>query len=137
MNTSFKLSIIIPVYNEKKTITEIIQKIKQVELNKEIIIIDDCSSDGTREIIKNDIQGDDIVKVFHKKNLGKGAAIRSGLKKVTGDIVIFQDADLEYNPNEYVNLINPIIEGRAEVVYGSRFMGDKPHRVLYFWHYLG
>jgi len=133
-----KLSIIIPAYNEKKTIGEIIKKIDGVSLDmdKEIIIVDDGSSDGTKKIIQN-LEGEYIKKAFHKKNKGKGAAIRTALKQASGDIVIIQDADLEYNPSEYPKLLKPIAEDKADVVYGSRFVGSEAHRILYFWHMLG
>ena len=135
MQTKSKLSIVIPVYNEKDTIDEIVRRVQNVEFEKEIIIVDDCSNDGTRDKI-NKISGNNIKKLFHEENKGKGAALRTGFQHVTGDIVIIQDADLEYNPKEYSNLIEPILDGRADVVYGSRFLGG-PHRVLFFWHYVG
>ncbi len=135
MQTKSKLSIVIPVYNEKDTINEIVRRVQNVEFEKEIIIVDDCSNDGTRDKI-NRIGGNNIKKLFHEENKGKGAALRTGFQHVTGDIVIIQDADLEYNPKEYSNLIEPILDGRADVVYGSRFLGG-PHRVLFFWHYVG
>lgn len=132
-----KLSIVIPVYNEKNTILNIISKAEAVDLGlieKEIIIVDDFSVDGTREILKI---LDGKYKIFyHDKNMGKGAALRTGFKNVTGDWVIVQDADLEYDPQEYPNLLEPLIEGKADVVYGSRFMGNRPHRVLFFWHFV-
>ena len=132
-----KTSVVIPVYNEFRTIQEIIRNVKEVEIEKEIIIVDDCSTDGTREILKNEIENDSMCRVFyHHKNMGKGAALRTGFKYITGDVVIIQDADLEYNPQEYPRLIKPIINGRADVVYGSRFMGSSEHRVLFFWHYV-
>jgi glycosyltransferase involved in cell wall biosynthesis len=135
MQTKSKLSIVIPVYNEKDTIDEIVRRVQNVEFEKEIIIVDDCSNDGTRDKI-NRIGGNNIKKLFHEENKGKGAALRTGFQHVTGDIVIIQDADLEYNPKEYSNLIEPILDGRADVVYGSRFLGGS-HRVLFFWHYVG
>jgi glycosyltransferase involved in cell wall biosynthesis len=135
MQTKSKLSIVIPVYNEKDTIDEIVRRVQNVEFEKEIIIVDDCSNDGTRDKI-NRIGGNNIKKLFHEENKGKGAALRTGFQHVTGDIVIIQDADLEYNPKEYSNLIEPILDGRADVVYGSRFLGG-PHRVMFFWHYVG
>ncbi len=130
-----KLSIIIPVYNEKYTIRKIVKGVQNVQLEKEIIIVDDGSDDGTRDLIER-LNGENIEKIFHKKNQGKGAALRTAFKHVTGDIVIVQDADLEYNPQEYPSLIEPIVNGRADAVYGSRFLGG-PHRVLFFWHYVG
>ncbi len=130
------LSVLIPVFNEEKTIEKIINKIRESKISSiEIIVIDDASTDKTREIlnkIKNKID-DIILKDF---NGGKGSSIREGIKKATGDIVIFQDADLEYDPSEYPKLIQPIIDGRADVVYGSRFIGSKAHRVVYFWHFV-
>jgi glycosyltransferase involved in cell wall biosynthesis len=132
------LSIIIPVYNEKKTIDEIVRRVGAVPLAKEIIVVDDFSRDGTREMLGSLAERHDNLKiVYHEKNQGKGFAIRTGLKHVTGDMVIIQDADLEYNPAEYPKLVRPIVEGRADVVFGSRFAGGEEHRVLYFWHYLG
>ncbi len=132
-----KLSIIIPVYNEKNTVEEIIRRIKAVNfggVENEIIAVDDGSKDGTREILKN-IPG--IRYIFHEKNLGKGGAVRTGFKNATGDFLVIQDADLEYDPNEYKLLLDPLMAGKADVVYGSRFIGDRPHRVHLFWHYVG
>lgn len=132
------LSVIIPCYNEKDTVKEIIAAVKNAPLsiNKEIIVIDDFSIDGTREILNEDTelisQIDKIL--FHSKNMGKGAALQTGFKAASGDIVIIQDADLEYDPNEYQVLINPILQGFADVVYGSRFRGGGSTRVHYFWH---
>ena len=131
-----KLSVVIPVYNEKNTIKDLIRKVDGVNLDKEIIIVDDYSTDGTREILKSLENNDKYKFFFHDKNMGKGAALRTGFKYVSGDIVIIQDADLEYDPREYEKLITPIIEGNADVVFGSRFLAG-PHRVLLFWHYLG
>ncbi len=133
-----KLSIIISVYNEKNTIGEIVKKIDEVSLDidKEIIIVDDASDDGTKKIVQN-LEGKYIKKAFHKKNKGKGAAIKTALKQASGDIVIIQDADLEYDPHEYAKLLKPIIEDKADVVYGSRFVGSEAHRILYFWHMIG
>src|SRR3989304_4136778 len=132
-----KLSVIIPVYNEAKTIRDIIKKVEGVDLDKELIIVDDYSSDGTRDILKG-MEGDSNLRIFyHQKNMGKGAALRTGFKQASGDIVIIQDADLEYNPQEYHRLIPPILDGRADVVYGSRFVTTEERRVLYFWHFLG
>jgi glycosyltransferase involved in cell wall biosynthesis len=130
-----KISVVVPVYNERNTIKEILRQIQNVDLEKEIIVVDDYSTDGTREILK-EIRGDNLKILFHNKNRGKGAALRTGFQEVTGDIVIIQDADLEYNPQEYFILIQPILEGKADAVYGSRFSGG-PHRVLFFWHYVG
>ncbi len=129
------LSVIIPAYNEIEFIDELLRKVKESPYDKEIIIIDDCSTDGTREYLKN-LKGDGIVSIFQEINQGKGAALRKGMAAATGDIVLIQDADLEYDPREYPVLLGPILEGKADVVYGSRFLGG-PHRVLYFWHYVG
>ncbi|MCX8118566.1 MAG: glycosyltransferase family 2 protein [Desulfobacterota bacterium] len=129
-----KLSIIIPVYNEARTILEVLRRVRESPLEKEIIVVDDGSTDGTATLLLE--QGRGLKVLHHEKNRGKGAAIRTALPHVTGDIVIIQDADLEYHPSEYPKLIGPILEGMADVVYGSRFLGG-PHRVLYFWHYVG
>jgi glycosyltransferase involved in cell wall biosynthesis len=132
-----KISVVIPVYNEIDTIEEILARVDKVPIKKEIIVIDDLSIDGTRERLKKIVADKENVKViYHSRNRGKGAALRTGFESVTGDIVIIQDADLEYDPNEYPNLLEPISDGRADVVYGSRFIGG-PHRVLFFWHYVG
>ncbi|HAS16582.1 MAG TPA: glycosyl transferase [Nitrospiraceae bacterium] len=132
-----KISVVMPVFNEARTIREIIKKIEDVDLEKEIIIVDDCSTDGTRDILKA-LERNPGIRVFcHEKNMGKGAALRTGFKHASGDIVIIQDADLEYNPQEYHRLIKPILDGRADVVYGSRFVTTEERRVLFFWHYLG
>jgi glycosyltransferase involved in cell wall biosynthesis len=132
-----KISVIIPVYNEVQTIKEIVVRVQEVELEKEIIIVDDYSTDGTREHLREINQANENVKVlYHDHNQGKGAALRTGFQAITGDIVIIQDADLEYDPREYPLLLAPIVDGRADVVYGSRFLAG-PHRVLFFWHYVG
>ena len=131
-----KLSIVIPVYNEKNTIRTIVKKVKEVDIDKEIVIVDDFSTDGTREILK-EMEGDVDNIIYHQKNQGKGAALRTGFNHITGDCVVVQDADLEYEPQEYHLLLKPILENKADVVYGSRFLGGHPHRVLYFWHYVG
>jgi glycosyltransferase involved in cell wall biosynthesis len=132
-----KLSVIIPVYNEKNTIDEIIHRVLNVEigLEKEIIVVDDGSQDGTREILEG-LNQPNIKVYFHSKNQGKGAALQTGFSKADGDIILIQDADLEYDPREYPILLGPILDGRADAVYGSRFLGG-PHRVLFFWHYIG
>ncbi len=130
----FKISVVIPVYNEKRWVRELMGRVQSVPIPKEIIIVDDCSTDGTRDILRElETQG---VRVFYQEhNQGKGAALREGFRHATGEVVIVQDADLEYDPAEYPRLIQPILDNRADVVYGSRFIGES-HRVLYFWHYL-
>lgn len=133
-----KLSIIIPCYNEKSTIREVIDAVLAAPYDdKEIIIVDDCSKDGTKEVLLEEIEPLVHQILFHKVNQGKGAALRTGIQAATGDIVLIQDADLEYDPQEYPNLVEPILRNKADVVYGSRFMGSQPHRVLYFWHSVG
>jgi len=134
-----KLSVVIPVYNEINSLREILQRVQAVPIPKEIILIDDYSTDGTRELlrqIESECADGSIRAVYHDHNQGKGAALRTGFARVTGTIVIVQDADLEYDPAEYPGLIEPILDGRADVVYGSRFIGET-HRVLFFWHYIG
>jgi glycosyltransferase involved in cell wall biosynthesis len=131
-----KLSVVIPVYNEKNTILSLLKSVHDVAMLKEIIVVDDYSTDGTREVLKSLPSSDDFKIIFQPQNAGKGAALRAGFAVVTGDIVVIQDADLEYDPAEYVNLIQPILANKADVVYGSRFLGG-PHRVLLFWHSVG
>ncbi len=133
-----KLSIVIPCYNELNTIDKIISAVLAAPYkDKEIIVVDDCSTDGSREKLKNDIEPNGIKVFYHEKNQGKGAALRTGFSLCTGDIVIVQDADLEYDPQEFPLVIGPILDNRADVVFGSRFAGDRPHRVVYFWHMIG
>ena len=133
-----KLSVIIPCYNEKATIKQIVGAVRNCSWpDIQMIVIDDFSTDGTRDILENDLNEKIDKLVLHDKNKGKGAAIRTGIKEVTGDVVIIQDADLEYDPNEYKWLMKPIVDNRADVVYGSRFASGSAHRVLYFWHRLG
>ena len=133
-----KLSVVIPCYNEVRTIDRILEAVRaSPHRDKEIIVVDDASTDGTRERLSGELRTLIDQVVMHEVNQGKGAALRSGIRAATGDIVIIQDADLEYDPNEYPQIIAPIEEGRADVVFGSRFMGSAPHRVLYFWHRLG
>jgi len=130
------ISVVIPVFNEKETIRELLRRVAVVPFDKEIILVDDFSTDGTREILHEIAGRDNQFKIlFHDKNRGKGAALKTGFAHVGGDIVIIQDADLEYDPLEYPKLIGPILDGRADAVFGSRFLGG-PHRVLYFWHYV-
>jgi len=131
-----KLSVVIPVYNEKNTLLEIVDRVRQVALPKEIIIVDDFSTDGTRSILQGLSRFEDLKIVLQPQNRGKGAALRRGFEEVAGDIVVIQDADLEYDPAEYPVLIQPILDNKADVVYGSRFLAG-PHRVLLFWHSVG
>ena len=131
-----KISIVIPIYNEEATLKEIIKRIEATPYEKEIILIDDFSVDRSREILKELRTSKNFKIVYHNKNKGKGAALRSGFSEVTGDVIIIQDADLEYNPTDYPHLLGPILDGRADVVYRSRFLGG-PHRVMFYWHYLG
>ncbi len=131
------LSVVMPVYNEKNTVLKIVDKVLRLDFIKELIIVDDFSKDGTRELLKN-TKFDGRVRLFyHDKNMGKGAALRTGFGQVSGDIVVIQDADLEYDPNEFIEMIKPIREGVADVVYGSRLSGGKPQRVYMFWHRVG
>lgn len=129
------LSVIVPVYNEARTLSTLLAQVRAVPIPKEIIIVDDCSTDGTREILKCEVEHEDTRVFLHSKNMGKGGAVKTGLSKVRGDIVIIQDGDLEYDPRDYHALLRPILEGRAKAVYGSRFLGE--HKAMYFWHSVG
>lgn len=136
------LSIVMPVYNEKNTLFEIIRRVLDapVEIDREIVLVDDCSQDGTLDLypqLEHKFPNARIRVVKHTANQGKGAALRTGFAEARGEILLVQDADLEYDPREYPKLLRPILDGRADVVYGSRFVGGEEHRVLYFWHYLG
>lgn len=139
--TSFSsISIVIPVYNEEHTVETLLDKVRAVEvgLRKEIILINDCSRDGTGAVLDRLAKEDpSLIVLHHPVNQGKGAALRTGFARATGDIVLIQDADLEYDPREYPHLLGPILDGHADVVYGSRFIGGGPHRVLFFWHMVG
>jgi len=133
-----KISIVIPCFNEKNTIEEIVKKIKKQDIyNKEIIIIDDFSTDGTRELLKGTLKNSVEKIILNEKNFGKGYSVNQGIKSSTGNIVLIQDADLEYDPADYSKLIDPIVNGYADVVYGSRFVGSEQKRVLFFWHSIG
>ncbi len=140
---NFLLSVVIPVYNERNTLMQLLDRVREVPVRKEIVLVDDCSKDGTRDLLKsleqqpNDDPMNRLSIQFHDVNRGKGAAVRTGFNRATGDVFIIQDADLEYDPSEIPRLLQPIIQGRADVVFGSRFLGDQPHRVLYYWHSLG
>lgn len=134
-NYTAKISVVMPVYNEKETILEILRRVRAVPLDKEIVCVDDCSTDGTRALLEEEARAERISLFCHDHNQGKGAAVRTGLQQVTGDIVIIQDADLEYDPEDYPRLVRPILTGKTKVVYGSRFLGE--HKAMYFWHAMG
>jgi glycosyltransferase involved in cell wall biosynthesis len=140
--SSMLLSVIIPVYNEKNTLEALIESVRSVDLSGmdvslELVVVDDCSQDGTQAIAHRLASEGKIRLISHEKNQGKGGALQTGFQAAQGDIIIIQDADLEYDPEEYPKLLKPILDGKADVVFGSRFMGGEPHRVLYFWHYVG
>jgi glycosyltransferase involved in cell wall biosynthesis len=130
----FKLSVVIPVYNEERWIREVVRRVQEVPIPKELVIVEDCSTDKTRDVLR-ELEGGNVRVFYQPFNQGKGAALRRGFREASGDVVLVQDADLEYDPAEYPRLIQPILENRADVVYGSRFIGET-HRVLYFWHYV-
>ena len=133
-----KLSVVIPCYNEVRTIRHIVDRVRAAPVaEREIIIVDDCSRDGTRDLLRTEIAPLVDKVLFHEVNQGKGAALRTGFRAATGDVVVVQDADLEYDPQDYPRLLQPILEGKADVVFGSRFQGGQPHRVVYFWHMVG
>lgn len=139
-----KLSVIVPAYNEEKTIWNVLEKLKSIELiggfQREIVVVNDCSSDNTEGMVQKFITDNPFVEISyfrHQVNQGKGAALHTGIRKASGDYIIVQDADLEYDPQEFNILLKPVINGFADVVYGSRFMGGKPHRILFFWHTIG
>jgi glycosyltransferase involved in cell wall biosynthesis len=132
-----RLTVVIPVYNEVHTLLHLIDRVQEVAVEKDLILVDDCSTDGTRELLQQTAFPANVRVLYHERNQGKGAALRTGFGAATGDVVLIQDADLEYDPQEYPKLLKPILEGRADVVFGSRFAGGETHRVLYFWHFMG
>ena len=135
---AMKLSVVIPVYNERATLRQVVERVLAVPLELEVVCVDDGSSDGSREILAELQHQHPQVQVFlQPRNMGKGAALRRGIQQATGDFVVIQDADLEYDPADYSLLLDPLVQGKADVVYGSRFLGAAPHRVLYFWHSVG
>jgi glycosyltransferase involved in cell wall biosynthesis len=133
----WKVSFVVPCYNERPTLKAIVEKIRSVSFPHEVIVVDDFSTDGTRELLQKEVSSTVDKVLYHDWNRGKGAALRTGFAAATGDFVIVQDADLEYDPQDVTLLLQPMLDGKADVVYGSRFAGGGPHRVLYFWHYVG
>lgn len=133
-----RISVVIPCYNERDTLEQLLDRVRGTGVpDVEIVLVDDCSTDGTRELLREKLAPRIDQVIYHERNQGKGAALRSGFAAARGDIVLVQDADLEYDPREYPKLLQPILDGQADVVFGSRFMGGGAHRVLYFWHYVG
>ena len=134
--SGYVLSVLIPVYNERHTLLELLGRVRDVSVPKQIVLVDDCSTDGTRQLLQEKVEGRfaDVSVRYHERNRGKGAAIRTAIEAASGDYVIVQDADLEYDPKEYYQLLEPLLDGRADVVFGSRFLGGGPHRVCFFWH---